>query len=487
MTNTTEIFPWNDNFKTGIDRIDEQHRRLIDLINKLASHLTYQSEPKTLNSIFTELSEYAFYHFRTEELIWAQYFLDDELELKHKKIHQSFIETILGLKNQDNSHSEDQVIADILSFLTHWLAYHILGDDMQMAKIVRGIQSGLFIEEAKLYAQWELSGAMKVLIETILSMYDNLSSRTLLMMKEIMEKERAEEKLRLAANVFENTLDMICITDADLNIVDLNPVFCQSYNLSYEELLGRNLATLKLGFNGQDFSSALWEEVNNKGHWCGEIKNRKSSGELEAEWLTLSSVKNTQEVITNYVGVFSNVSQLFLRQHKLETLVNHDALTGLPNRFLLADRLELAIADTKRSSKTFAICYLDLDGFKLVNDTFGHTVGDQLLCEIAQRFKSVLRSNDTVARIGGDEFVIVLRDIKSLEDCTVMLDRLLVKVSQPVLVDNQTVQVTTSIGVAIFPHHGNDAESLLKFADQAMYVAKDAGKSRYHFAEVPEN
>ncbi|TAN69079.1 MAG: bacteriohemerythrin [Methylobacter sp.] len=487
MTNTTEIFPWNDNFKTRIARIDEQHRRLIDLINMLANHLAHQSDFNTLESIFTELSEYAAYHFRTEETIWSQYFHEDELEAEHKRAHRSFVETLLSLKSEENITPLDQIVADILSFLTHWLAYHILDSDMHMAKIVCCIQSGLSLEEAKTQAKQEMSGAMKVLIETILSMYDSLSSRTLHLMKEIIERQRAEAKLRLAANVFENTLDTICITDAEANIVDLNPVFCQSCNLSREELLGKNLNTLKSGFADQDFSSALWETVKTKGHWCGEIQNRKPSGELETEWLTLSSIKDEQGVVTNYVGVFSNVSQLFQRQHKLEFIANHDALTGLPNRFLLADRLELAIAHAERSKEIFTVCYLDLDGFKPVNDRFGHAAGDQLLREIAKRFKSVVRSNDTVARVGGDEFVIVLGDMKWQDDCRVMLDRLLEAVSQPVHIGDELAYVTTSIGVAFFPHDGNDSESLLKIADQAMYSAKGSGKSRYHFAQTAEH
>lgn len=483
MTNTTEIFPWNDNFKTGIPRIDEQHHRLVDLINILANHLAHQSDIYTLNSIFTELSEYAVYHFRTEEDIWSQYFHEDELETEHKKVHHSFFKTILALKDEQNSKPLDRVVADILSFLTHWLAYHILDNDMHMAKIVCCMQSGLSLEEAKIQAKQEMSGAMKVLIETILSMYDSLSSRTLHLMKEIIERQRAEAKLRLAANVFENTLDTICITDSEANIVDLNPMFCQSCNLTREELLGRNLNTLKSGFADQDFSLALWETVNTKGHWCGEIKNRKANGELETEWLTLSSIKDEQGVVTNYVGVFSNVSQLFQRQNKLEFIANHDALTGLPNRFLLADRLELAIAHAERSKEIFAVCYLDLDGFKPVNDRFGHAAGDQLLREIAKRFKSVVRGNDTVARVGGDEFVIVLKDMKSPDDCRVMLDRLLEAVNQPVHIGNEIASVTTSIGVACFPDDGNDSESLLKLADQSMYSAKGSGKSRYHFAQ----
>ena len=486
MKNSTEIFPWNDNFKTGIERIDEQHHRLVDLINMLANHLAHQSDVQTLNGIFTELSEYAVYHFRTEEGIWRQYFQEDKLEAEHKKIHHSFVDAVLELKSEENVKPSEQVLADILSFLTHWLAYHILDSDMHMAKIVRGIQSGLSLAEAKQQAKQEMSGAMKVLIETVLSMYDSLSTRTLHLMKEIIERQRAEAKLRLAANVFENTLDTICITDAKANIVDLNPMFCQSCNLSREELLGRNLNTLKSGFENRDFSSALWDTVNSKGHWCGEIKNRKPSGELETEWLTLSSIKDEQGAVTNYVGVFSNVSQLFQRQNKLEFIANHDALTGLPNRFLLADRLELAIAHAERNKEIFAVCYLDLDGFKPVNDSFGHAAGDQLLCEIARRFKHVVRSNDTVARVGGDEFVIVLKELKSPEDYKVTLDRLLEAVRQPVPIGDKTASVTTSIGVAIFPADGRDSESLLKFADQAMYSAKSSGKSRYHFARSPD-
>jgi diguanylate cyclase (GGDEF)-like protein/hemerythrin-like metal-binding protein/PAS domain S-box-containing protein len=482
MINKTEIFPWNNNFNTGIASIDEQHRRLVALINTLASHLTHKSEISTLETVFTELSEYAAYHFHSDEDIWAQYFPNDELETEHKQEHDSFAKTILDLKNKENIKPMDQVLSDTLSFLTHWLAYHILNSDMCMAKAVLGMQSGLSLEEAKIQSKLGMSGGMKNLIETVLTMYDDLTSRTLDLMKEIIERQRAEAKLRLAANVFENTLDTICITDAEANIVDINPAFCDACDLTHEELIGKNLKTLKSGLDVQDFSSTIWETVNFKGHWCGEIQNRRSSGELQTEWLTLSSIRDEQRKIINYVGVFSNVSQLFQRQHKLEFLANHDPLTGLPNRALLADRLKLAIARAKRTNEIFAVCYLDLDGFKPVNDRFGHVAGDQLLCELAKRFKKIVRSNDTFARVGGDEFVIMLGEMKSPDDCKAILDRLLEDVKQPVHIGNNTVHVTASIGVAIFPDNGSDSETLLKLADQAMYVVKESGKSRYQFA-----
>ena len=280
---------------------------------------------------------------------------------------------------------------------------------------------------------------------------------------------------------------MICITDAEANIVDMNPAFSQACNLSREALLGKNLKTLKSGFEDLDFSLALWETVNVKGHWCGEIQNRKASGEPDTDWLTLTSIRDGQGAIANYVAVFSNVSQLFQRQRNLEFIANHDPLTGLPNRILLTDRLKQAIANAERNRGLFAVCYLDLDGFKPINDRFGHAAGDQMLCEIAKRLQSVVRNNDTVARVGGDEFVVVLEEIKSRDECDVTLDRLLEAVGQPISVGNASANVTISIGYAIFPHEANDAESLLKLADQAMYLAKNSGKSFFHFSKSIEH
>jgi hemerythrin-like metal-binding protein len=195
MTDLSEVFPWNTNFNTGIESIDEQHRQLVRLINLLASHIIHQSDSYTLNSIFTELSEYAVYHFRTEEAIWFQYFPDDELEIEHKQAHSQFIQAVLELKSGESNKPQEQIFSEILTFLTHWLAYHILDNDMRLAKAVLGIQTGLSLEEAKLQAKQEMSGAMKRLIETILSMYDALSSQALQLM---MDQEDTRARLAIA-------------------------------------------------------------------------------------------------------------------------------------------------------------------------------------------------------------------------------------------------------------------------------------------------
>jgi diguanylate cyclase (GGDEF)-like protein/hemerythrin-like metal-binding protein/PAS domain S-box-containing protein len=474
-----EVFPWNENFATGIAQIDEQHKCLIQLLNLLASHLAYQSDVPALNNIFNELAEYAVYHFHTEEIIWQQYLGHDEWETEHKNVHHRFVDEIMALKAEENAKPFEGVIEDVLSFLTHWLAFHILESDKRMAKTVLAIQSGLPLAQAKQQAEERMSGAIAVLIETILNMYDSLSSRTLQLMREVTERQKAEAKLRLAANVFDNTLDAICITDANFTVLEVNPSFYQVTAYSEAEILGKNLCLSKSGLLDKKISPGFWNILNQNGHWSGIINNRRKSGEIEAEWLTLSMVKNDADLITNYVAVFSNVSHLIEQQQTLERIAHHDALTGLPNRLLLPDRLELAIAHAERTRTSLAICYLDLDGFKPVNDQLGHAAGDYLLREIAQRFLSIMRDNDTVARLGGDEFVILIGDLKNSADYAVLLKRVLIEISRPVQIQDKTVQVSVSIGVTLFPADKSDPEALLHHADQAMYQAKQQGKSRY--------
>lgn len=484
MDHLTEIFPWNDNFETGIAEIDVQHRRLIQLLNLLASHLVYRSDPPTLISVFNELADYAVYHFQTEEAIWNQYFTGDESEAKHKQAHESFIESVVALKTEEQSKSMEEVLEDTLSFLTHWLAFHILDSDKHLARIVLAMQSGQPLEQAKLQAERDMAGAMKILVETILSMYDSLSSRTLHLMKEVLERQRAEAKLRLAGNIFENTLDAILITDAEHLIVDANPALYQSCGLTEDTLIDKRLEDVKSGFSNPELSGTIWAAVAMHGHWSGEIANRASNGELETKWLTISSIEDESGCITNYVAVFSNVTQLIKNQHNLKKLAHHDPLTGLPNRLLLTDRLELAMAHAERTRESLAICFVDLDGFKQVNDRMGHDAGDALLREIAWRLKGSVRQSDTVARMGGDEFVLLLGEMKHPSDCKSFLDKLLAEVSQPVSIGSEQAYISASIGVSVYPEDGSTGEILMTLADRAMYAAKQAGKSRYHFHNI---
>lgn len=477
--NMVDVFPWNENFETGIVQIDEQHKRLVQLLNLLAGHFAYQSDLPTLNNIFNELVAYAHYHFETEEAIWRQAFDGDEWLIGHEEAHRSFVVEVHKLKRKENDTVLDLIIEDLLSFLTHWLAFHILESDKRMAKVVLAQQAGLPLPAAKQQAEQQMSGAMRVLIEAILNMYDCLSTRTIRLMREITERQKAEAKLRLAANAFENTLDEICITDAAFAVIDANPAFCVALGCTDHDVLAKNLRELKSGLQNENLTAEFWDALTQRGHWSGIVNSRSRDGAINAEWLTLSSVVNDLGEVGNYVAVFSNIDHLVQRQQTLELMAHHDALTGLPNRLLLKDRLELAIAHAERTQTLLAVCYLDLDGFKPVNDQLGHAAGDQLLRIIAQRFLAVVRSVDTVARLGGDEFVILFGDLRSSDECHALLDRVLQDVKKPVPIKDKAVYVSASIGVSVFPTDSHEPEHLLHYADQAMYRAKQQGKSRH--------
>jgi len=312
--------------------------------------------------------------------------------------------------------------------------------------------------------------------------------RTLLfaVIHDISERRRLEEGLRLAASVFGHAREGIVITDPLGIILDVNPAFSEITGYLRAEVLGKNPSVLKSGHQDAAFYQAMWHDLLEQGHWQGEIWNRRKSGEVYAEFLSISSVHDDAGKISRYIGTFIDISQIKEQQRQLEQIAHYDALTGLPNRVLLADRMNVAIAQARRSGNLLAVAYLDLDGFKMVNDSFGHHTGDRLLVEIARRLQQSIRGGDSVARLGGDEFVLLMADIGSVEECERALVRLLRALSEQVVVDGQSMQISASIGVSIFPDDDGDPDTLLRHADQAMYVAKEAGKNRYYLFD-PEH
>ncbi|MEI7613393.1 MAG: diguanylate cyclase [Betaproteobacteria bacterium] len=305
---------------------------------------------------------------------------------------------------------------------------------------------------------------------------------------DITERKRAEAKLQLAATVFTHADEGILITQTDGEIIDVNDAFCKITGYPREEVLGRNPRFLKSDNQGPEFYDSLWSDLLAKGNWEGEIWNRRKNGELYAEWLTISAVRDSDGDIQKYVGLFSDITELKAHEQKLEHIAHHDALTNLPNRVLLADRLQQAMAHTLRREQPLAVAYLDLDGFKAVNDQHGHDIGDQLLIAVTERLKNALREGDTLARIGGDEFVAVLIDVNELTASVPMFKRLLEAASTPVTIAETVLQVSASIGITFYPQNGDvSADMLLRQADQAMYQAKQDGKNRYHiFNADPE-
>ena len=298
--------------------------------------------------------------------------------------------------------------------------------------------------------------------------------------QDITDQKRAEEELRLAANVFSHALEGIMITGRNGLILDVNKAFTEITGYRREEVLGQNPSILQSGEQDAAFYRQLWLKLEEKGYWSGEIWNRKKDGKVFLERLTITAVKDEQGEVQHYVALLADITELKEHQRRLERIAHFDALTGLPNRLLMGDRIRHAIQQVKRRQNRLAVVYLDLDGFKEVNDTFGHDSGDQLLMKLSSRMREALRESDTLARLGGDEFVAVLEDLDNEGASVPVLERLLDAASKPIRVENNLLQVSASAGVTFYPQIEEvDADQLLRQADQAMYQAKLAGKNRY--------
>jgi len=305
--------------------------------------------------------------------------------------------------------------------------------------------------------------------------------------QDITARKKIEEKLMLSARVFSDTYEGIIITDANTTIIDVNPAFCDITGYSREDVLGKNPNILNSGRQSPEFYSAMWQELDQHGHWQGEVWNRKKEGELYIELLTLSKLLDSHGQVINYIGIFTDITDRKQQQEKLSLMAHYDLLTGLPNRALFADRFHQAIAHSKRTKAQLAVCFLDLDNFKPVNDNYGHEVGDQLLIEVAKRIKANLREEDTVSRQGGDEFAFLLNDIESYEHCKQTLERLHRSLADPYIIDGYAHNISATTGVTIFPSDNSDIDTLLRHADQAMYQSKQAGRNRYQLFDTQDD
>ncbi|PKG99268.1 EAL domain-containing protein [Paraglaciecola sp. MB-3u-78] len=301
---------------------------------------------------------------------------------------------------------------------------------------------------------------------------------------DITERKRIEDKLQLSADIITHAREGVIITDISANIIEVNDAVTRMTGYSREELIGQNPRILQSGMQSPEFYADMWRDLTIKGYWSGELWNRHKNGEIIAEMKTISAVLNNNGVIQNYVALSTDITVMKKHQGQLEHIAHYDMLTGLPNRVLLADRLAKAISQSKRRKQSLAVAFLDLDGFKDVNDTHGHKVGDELLISISHEMSKALRDGDTLARIGGDEFVVLLTDLEDDNDCEIIMARLLELASNPINVNNIILQVSVSIGITLYPKDFSDADQLVRHADQAMYAAKQAGRNCYHWFDV---
>ena len=292
-------------------------------------------------------------------------------------------------------------------------------------------------------------------------------------------RQRSETKLEQASTVFNNTKDGILITDKNREIIAINKAFTAITGYTEEEAIGKNPRFLKSGRHDQEFYKNLWNSVASTGQWQGDIWNRRKDGKIIPVWQNISVVKDDKGNVKNYTSVFSDISSIKQYEEQLKHAAHHDALTGLANRVLFGVHLEHSLQKAKRNKGGFALLFLDLDGFKAVNDSLGHNAGDQLLQCVAKRLEDCIRDEDTAARFGGDEFTIILEEVNQATDAELVAAKIINAISEPVVFGDQSICISTSIGICLYPDDGQESEELLHAADSAMFRAKSRGKNNY--------
>lgn len=295
--------------------------------------------------------------------------------------------------------------------------------------------------------------------------------------RDITERKRIETRLHLLASVFTASREGVLISDAENRILDVNPAFTEVTGYSREDVLGQNPRILSSGRHDPEFYRRMWQALHEQGAWRGEVWNRNKQGHIFPEHLSITTVHDDAGRLTHYVALMTDISQIKAHEQELDRMAHYDPLTGLFNRRLLGERIRQAMEHALHSGVPFALMLMDLDGFKPVNDRYGHDAGDLVLKEVGKRLRRRLRAGDTAARLGGDEFVLVLQGIGTVDECAHVFDRLLHETAEPISLSVGTVSVSASLGATLFPHDEAEPDDLLRHADQAMYAAKQAGRN----------
>lgn len=313
------------------------------------------------------------------------------------------------------------------------------------------------------------------------SAYSPANGQFAVLVDDVTVVKRSEETLRQSAVLFESVRDGVAITSADGTIVSVNRAFTEITGYLAEEAVGKTPRILKSGRQDDAFYARMWKQLCQEGYWQGEVWNRRKSGELYPQWLTISSICEDDGSIRQFVGVFSDISQVKAVEARLEFLSYHDELTGLPNRTMLNLRYQHAVERAERRGRRLALLIIDLDNFKHINDSLGHGVGDLLLVEVAERFRRRLRGEDVLARLGGDEFAVLMEELDMADGAGVLARSLLAELEAPFSVAGEALAIGASIGIAVMPDDGNDPTMLMRNADAAVYLAKAHGRNTFRF------
>ncbi|MEO5343480.1 MAG: EAL domain-containing protein [Gammaproteobacteria bacterium SHHR-1] len=337
------------------------------------------------------------------------------------------------------------------------------------------------MEQALLFSHPQRTSPLHLLLNLhrISNPLEGSEATWLVALSDISQLQELALQLKIKGRALESTLEGVMITDSRLKICYVNPAFEKTTGYSQEQALGKTPDLLKSGKHTPTFYADMWNRLNQEGCWHGEVWNRRANGEIYPEWLSISTILGDKRQPQYYVGVFSDISREESTRRRLHQLAYFDGITELPNRHLFMDRLNQELAHARRNRGAFALLFMDLDRFKSINDTLGHTVGDELLLQVSRRLARTLRENDTVARMGGDEFLMLLPGVDSQLAAEQVAGKILDLMAQPFDLEGRLYHVSISVGLSRFPDDGLDAETLIKHADIAMYRSKDSGRNTF--------
>jgi len=497
--NSIDIFPWNENFNTNIPVIDEQHKRLVHILNLLASHVAHDTDLPSLNTIFDELTSYTVYHFETEEKVWGEH-LSEDMVGGHIEVHRSFVSTISTLKNEMNTHSSSSIVEEVLSFLTSWLASHILETDRYMAMVVLAKQEGMLFDQARSYATEKMNGTMRVLIDIILSTYRSHVTNTVHLMREIAEHKQLsgklsasylaqQESLARINSLINSALDAVISMDEEGRVIDWNPQAEKTFGYAKAYAMGQDLGSLIVPEKHRKIQRQIMEQYIKTGQQniLGrriEIQALRAGGDEFPVELTISTLQqNKKHTFSAYIRDLSDRKRA---EETIYDLAFLDPLTKLPNRRLLNDRLHQLLLSVTRKKQCGAILAIDLDDFTIINDTQGHGKGDLLLQEVARRLQSAVHSDDTVARLGGDEFVVVLNSLEENQEQAAIrvqqvAERIRDVLTAPIDLHGYEHHGSASIGIILFRDQEKSVSELMKLADSALHQAQKTGRNSINF------
>ena len=328
------------------------------------------------------------------------------------------------------------------------------------------------------------NGETKMIHQRIESRLDTSGNvvRMIGTLQDVTIQREMETKIRLAAQVFDHIGEAIVVTDENNNVTLINKVFTEITGYNSNDVLGRNPNFLSSGKQDSNFYVTMWHDINTHGLWKGEVWNQRKDGTIYPEILTITTMRNAHGKVINHIGIFSDITLQKRATEQIEYLAHYDSLTGLMNRMALQEAFELALVSTQKNQQLLALLFIDLDGFKAVNDNLGHDVGDEVLKITAERLRKNVRERDLIARLGGDEFVVVLTHLTDTHHIVPIADKLLHALNQRLTGNTKNLLITPSIGIAVYSETCNDYEKLLTSADKAMYMAKTHGKNNYQFA-----